>query len=51
MSRKLKAAVAQLGPINLADARPAVVRRLMEMLREAHAAGARFVVFPELLVD
>ena len=48
MSRKLKAAVAQLGPIHLADARPAVVNRLMAMLREAHAAGARFVVFPEL---
>jgi len=25
-----------------------VVRRLLEMLREAHGAGARFVVFPEL---
>jgi N-carbamoyl-D-amino-acid hydrolase len=46
--RKLKAAVAQLGPIHLADKRSAVVKRLMEMMREAHAAGARFVVFPEL---
>ena len=48
MSRKLKAAVAQLGPIHLADTRSAVVKRLMVMMREAHAAGARFVVFPEL---
>src|SRR5215471_6648290 len=48
MSRKLKAAVAQLGPIHLADARPAVVKRLTALMREAHAAGARFVVFPEL---
>jgi predicted amidohydrolase len=48
MSRKLRAAVAQLGPIHLADDRRSVVRRLMEMLREAHGAGARFVVFPEL---
>jgi len=48
MSRKLGVAVAQLGPIHLADDRRSVVRRLLEMLRAAHAAGARFVVFPEL---
>src|ERR1700716_375490 len=48
MSRKLKAAVAQLGPIHLADTRGAVVKRLMAMMREAHARGAKFVVFPEL---
>ena len=48
MSRKLKASVAQLGPIHLADTRSQVVKRLMAMMREAHAAGARFVVFPEL---
>jgi predicted amidohydrolase len=48
MSRKLRAAVAQLGPIHLADSRAAVVRRLTQLLREAHGNGARFVVFPEL---
>ena len=48
MSRKLKAAVAQLGPIHLADDRRSVVKRLIALLREAHAAGTRFVVFPEL---
>ena len=48
MSRKLKAAVAQLGPIHLADDRHSVVKRLIALLREAHAAGASFVVFPEL---
>jgi len=48
VSRKLKAAVAQLGPIHLADTRTAVVKRLMALMREAHAAGAEFVVFPEL---
>lgn len=48
MSRHLKLAVAQLGPINLADERSAVVRRLVAMLREAHAGGCKFVVFPEL---
>ena len=48
MSRKLRAAVAQLGPIHLADSREAVVGRLVALLREAHGGGARFVVFPEL---
>src|SRR6201987_1584207 len=48
MSRKLKAAVAQLGPIHLADTRGAVVARLMALMREAHSGGAEFVVFPEL---
>jgi predicted amidohydrolase len=48
MSRKLRAAVAQLGPVHRADSRASVVRRLVALLREAHAAGARFVVFPEL---
>ncbi len=48
MPRKLNAAVAQLGPIHLADSRGSVVRRLMAMMHEAHGRGARFVVFPEL---
>ena len=48
MARKLPVAVAQLGPIHLADSRAAVVRRLCALLREAHGQGARFVVFPEL---
>jgi N-carbamoyl-D-amino-acid hydrolase len=48
MSRRSNAAVAQLGPIHLADSRGSVVRRLMAMMRAAHARGARFVVFPEL---
>src|SRR3984957_8398056 len=48
VSRKLRAAIAQLGPIHLADSRAAVVKRLIALLREAHAGGAEFVVFPEL---
>jgi predicted amidohydrolase len=48
VSRKLRAAVAQLGPIHLADSREAVVKRLIALLREAHGTGAKFVVFPEL---
>ncbi len=48
MGRRLNAAVAQLGPIHLADSRASVVKRLTAMLREAAGRGARFVVFPEL---
>lgn len=48
MSRRLKVSAAQLGPIHRADSRASVVKRLMEMLKEAHARGTKFVVFPEL---
>jgi len=48
MTRKLKVAAAQLGAINVADSRESVVKRLLEMLREAHASGCKLVVFPEL---
>lgn len=47
-SRRLGVAVAQMGPVNLADSRAAVVERLVEMLREAKARQAEIVVFPEL---
>jgi predicted amidohydrolase len=46
--RKLKIAAAQLGPLHRADSRAAAVARLVNLLREAHGAGAKFVVFPEL---
>jgi len=48
MKRSFPLAVAQLGPIHLVDTREAVVRRLLELLHEAHARSATFVVFPEL---
>jgi len=48
MSRHIKIAAAQLGPIHLADTREIVVKRLTALMREAHGQGARFVVFPEL---
>jgi predicted amidohydrolase len=41
-------AIAQMGPVHLADTRASVVARLVEMLREAKARGADVVVFPEL---
>ena len=48
MGRQIRLAAAQLGPINLADTRSAVVKRLVALIKEAASMGARFVVFPEL---
>src|ERR1043165_1423456 len=48
MARHLKIAAAQHGPLHKADSRASAVSRLRELLREAHAMGAKFVVFPEL---
>ncbi len=48
MSRKLGLAVAQMGPVHLADDRAKVVGRLLELLKEAKSRSADFVVFPEL---
>ena len=48
MKRQMVIASAQLGPVNLADSRTSVVVRLVELMREAAARGARFIVFPEL---
>ncbi len=48
MTRRLIAAAAQMGPISRSETRESCVRRLSEMMREAAAKGARFIVFPEL---
>jgi predicted amidohydrolase len=48
MSRQLRVAGAQLGPIQRADTRPATLARLIVLLEKAAAAGAELVVFPEL---
>jgi N-carbamoyl-D-amino-acid hydrolase len=48
MARHLRIAAAQLGPLHLADTRADATKRLVNLLREAHAMGAKFVVFPEL---
>lgn len=37
-----------MGPVHLSDSRTAVVKRLLEMMREAKAIQADLVVFPEL---
>jgi len=50
MSRTLIVAGAQTGPIQPDESRQRVVRRLIELLREGHARGARLVAFPELVL-
>ena len=45
---KMGIAVAQMGAVNLSDSRVAVIKRLVEMMREAKGRGSDFVVFPEL---
>ncbi len=48
MSRRLVAAAAQLGPIHRTDSRESVVRRLVDLMRQAADRGCGLVVYPEL---
>lgn len=48
MTRIVKVAAAQLGPIQRSDDRADVVDRLVALLREAADGGSDLVVFPEL---
>jgi N-carbamoyl-D-amino-acid hydrolase len=48
MSRSVTVAAAQLGPVQRDHSREQVVERLVDLLQQAHAAGADLVVFPEL---
>lgn len=48
MDRTFVLAVAQVGGIQPQETRPEVVTRLVRLLEDAVAAGAKFVVFPEL---
>ncbi len=48
MPRRLKVAAAQLGPIGRSESRPVVVKRLIDLMRQAKGSGAQLVVFPEL---
>lgn len=48
MSRKIRVAAAQMGPIARSDSRAAVVNRQLALMREASSAGAELIVFPEL---
>jgi predicted amidohydrolase len=48
VSRVVRVAAAQMGPVARDDSRTEVVARLLDLLREAAALGADLVVFPEL---
>jgi N-carbamoyl-D-amino-acid hydrolase len=48
VSRVLRVAGAQLGPVQKAENRQAVVRRMLELLAQAKAAKCDLVVYPEL---
>ena len=48
MSRILKVAAAQLGPITLKEPRSSAVKRMIVLMQNAKAQGADLVVFPEL---
>ena len=46
--RNVRVAAAQLGAIQKADSRQAVVRRMLDLMEAAAAAGCNFIVYPEL---
>ena len=48
MARNVRIGAAQIGPIARDETRPRVVRRLVELMREAHGLGCDLVVFTEL---
>ena len=48
MSRIIKVAAAQLGPISLEETRSSAVKRMIALMEEAKSKDANFVVFPEL---
>lgn len=48
MTRIVTVGAAQLGPIQRADSRASVVKRMLDLLREADGHGCDLVVFPEL---
>src|SRR5215510_4439234 len=48
MSRVVTVGAAQLGPIQRAETRPQVMKRLLDLLQQAKAHGCDLVVFPEL---
>ena len=48
MVRVVTVGAAQLGPIQRSEARPQVIKRLLELLHQAKGHGCDLVVFPEL---
>ena len=48
MSRVVRVAGAQLGPIQKAESRAQVVARLLALMDQAHERGANLIIYPEL---
>jgi N-carbamoyl-D-amino-acid hydrolase len=48
MSRPLKVAAAQMGPIARSESRRQVVDRMIAMMRKAHEQSVRLLVYPEM---
>jgi predicted amidohydrolase len=48
MSRIIRTAAAQLGPIARNESRHSAVKRMIDLMKESKASGANLVVFPEL---
>ena len=48
MTRVIRVAAVQMGPVDPSESRAAVVRRLTDLLRDGAARGAELVVFPEV---
>ncbi|MDX6484716.1 MAG: N-carbamoyl-D-amino-acid hydrolase, partial [Gaiellaceae bacterium] len=48
MSRVIRVGAAQMGPIQRAESRQAVVRRMLDLLDQAKSAKCDLVVYPEL---
>jgi N-carbamoyl-D-amino-acid hydrolase len=47
VTRVLTIGAVQLGPIVRAEPRRVIIKRLMELMRQAHVAGCEIVVYPE----
>ncbi|MCB2002320.1 MAG: N-carbamoyl-D-amino-acid hydrolase, partial [Rhodoferax sp.] len=47
MPRPITLAAAQMGPVSRQESRTAVVRRMIELMRQAAAMGAQVVAYPE----
>ena len=48
MTRIIKVAAAQLGPISLKESRSSAIKRMISLMREAKKEDANFIVYPEL---
>jgi N-carbamoyl-D-amino-acid hydrolase len=48
MTRIVTIGAAQMGPVARTETRETVIERLLELLRQGHAAGCDLVVYPEL---